>query len=58
MYRPAGYRDRVVQRLQQIVQVVLQAFAQHKTVLAGKAAGVLTGPTHQVVGLRDNDELL
>jgi hypothetical protein len=42
---------------QQVVQVALDAFAEHKAVVAGELAGVVTGPQDEIVGLRDDDEL-
>ena len=43
------------QRFQQVVQVPLDAFAQHKAMIARKLARVMTGPENQVVGLGDDD---
>jgi hypothetical protein len=43
---------------QQVVDATLDALAQHKTVLGGEATGVLARPADQVVGLRDNGQLL
>jgi DNA-3-methyladenine glycosylase I len=39
---------------QKIIQVSLDAFAQHEAVIARKLAGVMAGPQDQVVGLRDD----
>ena len=46
------------QRLQQVVEVPLDALAQHKAVVAGKAAGVVAGPENQVIHLRNHDQFL
>ena len=45
------------QRFQQIIKIALQAFTQHKAVLAWKAAGVIAGPEDQVVSSRDHNQL-
>ena len=42
------------QRLQQVVEVSLNAFTEDKAVIARELAGVVTGPEDKVVGLRDD----
>jgi hypothetical protein len=42
---------------QQVVQVPFDAFAQHKTVVAGEFARVIARPQNQIVSLRDDDQL-
>jgi len=42
------------QRLQQVVEVALNAFTEDKAVMARELAGVVTGPEDEVVGLRDD----
>ena len=44
------------QRLQQIVQVAFQTFAEYEAMLARQAAGVVATPLNQVVDLGENDQ--
>ena len=46
------------QGLEQRVEVPLDPLAQHKAVVAGKAARVVAGPENQVIGLGDNRQFL
>ena len=46
------------QRLQQLVERPLQAFAKNKTMLPWKTAGVVATPQDQVVGLGDDDQFV
>jgi hypothetical protein len=40
------------------IEISFDALAQHKAVVAGKAAGVVAGPQDQVIGLGDYYQLL
>jgi hypothetical protein len=44
------------QGFQQVVEVPLDAFAQHEAVIAGEPARVMEGPQDQVVGLGEDDQ--
>jgi hypothetical protein len=46
------------QRPQQVVQVPLDAFAQHEAVMAGQGAGMTAGPQDQVIRLGEDDPFL
>ena len=46
------------QRLQQLVEIALDAFAQDEAMLAREFAGVVTTPQDQVVGLGDDHHFL
>jgi hypothetical protein len=42
------------EQVQQIVQITLNTFAKHETMIPGKFAGVIAGPQYEVICLRDN----
>jgi hypothetical protein len=44
------------QRLQQIVRILLDPFAQHEAVIPRKLASVIGLPTDQTISFRDHDE--
>jgi hypothetical protein len=46
------------QRLQQLVKIALDAFAQDEAMVAREFAGVVTTPQDQVVGLGDDNHFL
>jgi hypothetical protein len=46
------------QVFQQIVEVPLNAFAEHKTMVAGEFPGVIARPQNQVIRLRDDNQFL